>query len=338
MDLFRLQVSEEKIHPVFSMLLTPDNVPERDVLTAWASGMPDRDGKFVREFQTTFESSVWELYLHACLKELGHAIDFRRASPDFHVTHPLGFLMEATIAAPEEGGKPGFGEGPPELPKDLNEFNRLAILRLCNSFTAKERRFRDHYQNLPGAAGLPYVIAIAPFDRPAAHMAASRPIIAALYGTYVDEDETIRTGSESTVRYHLESVAKKEGVDIPVGLFATDEYRDVSAVVYTPLSMWGKVRALAVAPEKPIIFQAFHPNKSGLMPRVRAARKSEYIEHLMDGLYILHNPHAIHPVPPSAFDNSRVVQLIPRDDGAVAEKGPDDFLLMRQLVRFQQNG
>lgn len=32
-------------------------------------GFEDRDGKFVKEFQTTFNSSFWELYLFACLRD-----------------------------------------------------------------------------------------------------------------------------------------------------------------------------------------------------------------------------------------------------------------------------
>jgi hypothetical protein len=39
-----------------------------DVLTDWARGFIDRDGKFVKEFQTTFNSCFWELYVYAVLK------------------------------------------------------------------------------------------------------------------------------------------------------------------------------------------------------------------------------------------------------------------------------
>ena len=41
---------------------------ERAVLENWAQGFEDRDGKFVQEFQLTYESSFWELYLYAALR------------------------------------------------------------------------------------------------------------------------------------------------------------------------------------------------------------------------------------------------------------------------------
>ena len=55
-------------------------------------------------------------------------------------------------------------------------------VRICNSFDSKVRCYRDYYKDLPHVAGSPYVIGIAAFDRPMAHFAASRPIIAAIYG------------------------------------------------------------------------------------------------------------------------------------------------------------
>lgn len=51
--------------------------PEREVLSGWASGFRDRDGKFVKEFQTTYNSSFWELYLFAAFKDLGCTADLR---------------------------------------------------------------------------------------------------------------------------------------------------------------------------------------------------------------------------------------------------------------------
>ena len=46
------------------------------VLSGWAHGFEDRDGKFIREFQTTYNSAFWELYLFAVLKLLGIEVNF----------------------------------------------------------------------------------------------------------------------------------------------------------------------------------------------------------------------------------------------------------------------
>lgn len=133
-DLFALRVQEERLHPVFSMLLQTQYAPERAVLQQWAEGFVDRDGKFVEEFQTTFESGLWELYVHACLREFRFAIDMSHAAPDFVITRPAAMSVEATIAAPAIGGRRAYDAGHPEIPADINEFNREATLRICCVF------------------------------------------------------------------------------------------------------------------------------------------------------------------------------------------------------------
>lgn len=331
MALFDEVVGSSNLHPIFRLLQEPENAPEREILAAWAEGMPDRDGKFVKEFQQTFESSFWELYLHACLKVLGHQIDFSRSSPDFTVVAPHPFLLEATIAAPEQGGAKPFGPGPTELPSDLNEFNRLAVLRICNSFVSKVRRYREYYRQLPDSVDKPFVIAIAPFDRPASQLATNRPIVAALYGEYFDEEATIREQRDQVVHSPVRAFTKPSGVEVPVGFFTDEAYSDVSAVVYGPLVTWGKLRALADAPDRHTVFQTFHPNPDDLSPKVCSAIKANYSEDLFDGLYIFHNPHANWPLPAEVFDHPRVAQFVADDDGAVYARGPDDFLLMRTV-------
>jgi hypothetical protein len=331
-DLFTPLVPAERQHPIFRMLLATDNAPERAVLTDWAAGFQDRDGKFVQEFQTTFQSCFWELYLHATLKALGMTVDGALASPDFVVTAPTPLVLEATIVNPAEGGAPAFGTGTPQLPEDLNEFNRQAIVRLCNSFTAKVKRYREYYATLPQARERPFVIAIAPFDRPQAQLAANRPIMAALYGVYFDEVATIAGETDAVVHYDIDAVPKHATADVPVGFFTNPDYAEVSAVIYGPLATWGKLRALADAPDKGIWFTTLHPSSTGLIPQIRKTPKSEYVEHLLDGLYVLHNPFAAHPLTPDVFAHERLAQFLARDDGAVEGVGPDDFLLMRSLV------
>ncbi len=67
-------------------------------------------------------------------------------------------------------------------PRTFSAFNAGAVIRLCNSFDAKVRRYRSYYATLPHVQDAPFVIALRAFDRPLANLAASRPIMAALYG------------------------------------------------------------------------------------------------------------------------------------------------------------
>ena len=335
MDLFQPAVPTDKQHDIFRLLMHPDHAPERAVIQSWATGFIDRDGKFVKEFQSSFESSFWELYLHAVLMDMdmGMNLDYSFHAPDFVVTTPTPFVMEATIASPPQGGTPAYGLRKPEIPDDFGEFNRQAILRLCNSFTSKVRKYRQHYSALAHARDQPYVIAIAPFDRPQAHLAANRPIMATLYGVYFDEEATIATQAENLITHGIEAVTKHDTASVPVGMFSDDAYKDVSAVVYGPLATWGKVRALANAPERNIQFTTMHPSEGpGLMPELRTAIKANYVEHLLDGLYVFHNPYAERPLPANVFDHERLGRFIVRPDGNLEERCPDDFLLMRMLI------
>jgi hypothetical protein len=58
MNLFDTEIPAERLHKLFHMIRGPQYLPERRVLEGCAEGFIDRDGKFLNEFQTTFESSI----------------------------------------------------------------------------------------------------------------------------------------------------------------------------------------------------------------------------------------------------------------------------------------
>jgi hypothetical protein len=87
MDLYTPVVESRRLHPNFVAISRDSEASKRKVIAEWAAGFVDRDGKFVREFQTTFNSSFWGLYLFACIKELGLTVDFSYASPGHHAAH-----------------------------------------------------------------------------------------------------------------------------------------------------------------------------------------------------------------------------------------------------------
>ena len=331
LNLFDPIVSAERQHTIFKQICEPQFAPERAVLADWSKGFVDRDGKFVQEFQTSFESSMWELYVYACIRALGGTVDFLHASPDFVTSlHGHNLCIEATIARPPAGAQDAYGAGPASVPDDLTAFNLESTLRLCNSFTAKADKFNRSYSVLPHVQGKPYVIAIASFDRPNAHLAANRPIIAALYGIYFDEAETLATQAPQIIRYPVDGVRKTPTAAVLAGYFANCANAHVSAVIYSPVATWGKIRALADAPNAKTIYTTFHPNPTSLLPSMRRVWKSDYAEHLLDGLYIFHNPFARLPLDHETLGHERVAQIIIEGDELVM-LAPDDFLLMRLL-------
>lgn len=332
LNLFSPLVAEDKQHPIFQRLLFTEFSPERAVLTEWSDGFVDRDGKFVKEFQTSFESSMWELYVFACIKAVGGNVDFQHSAPDFVCEFPdIDVCIEATIAQPAKGGAPAFGPGAPHIPDDLDAFNVESTLRHCNRLSTKSDKFRNAYSSLAHVQGKPYVIALAPFDRPSAHLAANRPIMAALYGVYFDEAQTLSIGSDNVIQRPVDGIAKSPTADVPAAYFTDSTLAHVSAVLYSPIATWGKIRALAEAPDALTHYTTLHPNANSIRPAMRQAMKKDYVEHLLDGLYVLHNPFATHPLPTSTFSHERIAQLVAEDDSAMRFIAPDDFLLMRML-------
>lgn len=325
-------------HPIYRIIRNGDYEAERSVLRAWSEGFEDRDGKFCQEFQVTFEPCLWELYLHAYLKEIGASVDFSYPSPDFVVNETEQFCIEATIAAPAEGQARPHGYSIEDMPDDLNRFNSEATVRICNSFTSKVKRLRQSYAKLPQCQGKPFVLAIASFDRPFSHLAAMRPIISALYGLYHDEEETMALGAQEIVSYNVDSVVKNEWANIELGYFCTPKYADVSAVIFSSLATWGKVRAVADNPGALTVYRTFHPNPGSLHPIMRTAMKADYKEHLLDGLCVLHNPFAEHKLEPNTLGHERLAQAFVKPDGELDFVAPDDFLLMRFLMSIKPTG
>ncbi|HBR3034543.1 TPA: glycosaminoglycan attachment site [Klebsiella pneumoniae] len=335
MNLFTDVVTLDKQHPIYSMIKGDEYFAERDVLNEWARGFQDRDNKFIKEFQTSFEPCLWELYLHAYMKELGHVSDFSFDAPDFVVVREHEFCIEATIALPAAGQQPAHSFGKDTKLGDFNEFNSQAAVRITNSFMSKVKKLRERYSNLEQCKNKPFIIAIASFDRPFSHFVASRPILAAMYGLYHDEEATMALNAEEVISYNVDSALKNGSTEIDMGLFCTPDFSDVSAVIYSSLATWGKLRALADNPTAATVYQTFTPNPGSIYPNIHTAKKCDYKEHLLDGLYVLHNPFATHPLAPEVLGHARIAQCYMRENGYLDFEAPDDFLLLRYLMSLK---
>jgi hypothetical protein len=94
MDLFKPLVEEYRLYPLFKRIIRDrDYRPTMAIINEWSDGLLSRKkgaNKFIKEFQTTFNSSLWELYLNKAFKEFGCEIDYSKESPDFHIINNLG--------------------------------------------------------------------------------------------------------------------------------------------------------------------------------------------------------------------------------------------------------
>jgi len=318
MDLFTPIVDESRQHPHFKALIGPERAAGRAVLAAWAEGFPDRDGKMVQEFQLSFNSPFWEIYLYAVFRDYGFGFDWSHAAPDFRlIREGHSFLVEAVTANAAQG-KPNEWDlqfslaSPQNLNFDIEALNREAMVRLANAIHGKARKLTDSYSKLPHVARKPFVLAVAPFEQPHFNHQYSRPIMSVLYDHYVDEPAYMRDPAafpNGPPTRHLGFVTKDNGADIELGLFNDDRMRHISAVLFSCTATWGKVSALTPqTPEHQTIMRTVWGSTPDGRPIARVGRADEIGEVLSDGLQVYHNPFALHPLDPAFFRRRGVVQ------------------------------
>lgn len=92
-DLFHPIIPDNQLHPLVQRIMRePAYEPAKAVINSWLVGLDTKKEakKLVKEFQTSFNSTFWELYLNKAFKDLGFEIDYDFDTPDFHLVHPNG--------------------------------------------------------------------------------------------------------------------------------------------------------------------------------------------------------------------------------------------------------
>jgi len=313
MNLFQPIVDLDKQHKNFVSIINLSNENDRKELLRWCNGFPDRDNKFVKEFQTTFNSSFWEIYLYALFKELGLKMDWSHASPDFLIEHDnKDIVVEATIAAAASGKTPewekDFKKG---TPTRFKQMNMESIIRLANSISSKYRKYKKSYSRLNHVKANPFILAVAPFEQPHFNLQCEVPIMALLYDFYVDEDaykDQPHLYPNGPPDVKLGYVEKENGAEIELGLFEDDSHSEISAVILSTTATWGKVEAMATEVEHRFVNTVWW-SESELKPIYRNSISDKDKETIVDGLYVFHNPFAKRPLDPETFRHKGVTQV-----------------------------
>lgn len=316
MELFKPIVGEESQHPNFKrVMLSPDS--QKRVIEGWAEGFVDRDRKFVKEFQTRFNPCFWELYVFACLKELGLTVDFRFGSPDFVVAS--GFCrccIECVVAENARGKQAEHGltiESRLQNPQGprREDIAYEASIRLANSVSAKYAKYQNRYGKLEHVQGKAFVLAVAPFEEPHFWIQRLDGITNVLYAA------------------KLGSVRKENKTEFPLGFFLDAGMAEVSAVIFSNVATYSKVVALASDKDSVNCFVTARHGHTGLNYYTDG-----YSESLLDGLFVLHNPHARFPLETQQLSAKGVAQVYADGSRLVAEF-PHGYLLERSCMSFQ---
>ena len=297
------------------MVTLPSSIGVRDVLKSWSDGFVDRDRKFVREFQTTFNSSFWELYLFAVLKHLQIPVDLSFTSPDF-VSPTCNVAIEAVIASHSWDGTPEWKRTLKAVADTSLEDSYLeSIARLSNAIANKVKSYQEKYAGLKHMLNMPYIIAVSNFGTVDFNILGDVPMQRLVYDVWNERE-----------------VLKRNGSALRLGLFRSKELRDVSAILYSSVATFGKARALG-DDVGDFAFQAVRI-RDNVEPMHIVASKQDYTETLPDGLRLFLNPFAKNPIDADLFDDDGIRRFrVARDGELEVTCSPRGDLCMRQVVR-----
>ncbi|MGG4457199.1 hypothetical protein ABEX29_02735 [Brevibacillus porteri] len=310
MDIFKPIVKEEQMHPNFKSIMNDRDL--KNIVSEWVSGFQDRDNKIVREFQTSFNSSFWEFYLHACLRNLGFQFDFSYNRPDFIVEKKKkNLIIEAVSTSNPREGVPEnerlslmedfYNQRSTEAGREKlhKEIIALATERISNSISTKSKKYLKEYSQLEYVKDKPFVLAIGAFEQPFFYMQGNGAILKVLYGL----TKAKYLNNLPYFEYRDSVMKSTTSASIEIGLFNSNKYEHISAILFSPVATTGKARALSLKKRKDIFFETYRFNQNGASANLNYEPHTKYRESLFDGLSLLLNPYAKTPVDESLFGN-----------------------------------
>lgn len=308
-------ITDEQFHPKYKLIKDdPMGSGERIILQQWVDGMVDRDNKMLHEFQTTFHSCFWEFYLHACFKEAGFVLNQTHNRPDFIIEAPTKIYVEAVVSNIKDKGRPESDRNmfdlmdmfiPPKNQLDFYDVLDEAIVRDSNAITSKNKKYRKEYLRCDWVdADKPYVIAISSYSQVNYGREYVYPMMALLYGMYYNSQ---------TEEFGRRDYIYKPGTNaqIPIGLFNSDEYSNISAILYSSSTTLGKLTSLAISlgyPSNNTVYNIRRDYEDFRIPYKLQKVSVKSPELLSDGLFLFHNPHAKNKLDIELFENSNVTQ------------------------------
>ncbi len=244
MNLFDIIVDEKELHPNFvNVKRDPYKV---EVLEEWGKSdllLHDGNGKFIKEFQTTFNSAFWELYCYKVFEIMGAKFNFEHEHPDFLIElNGEKLAVECTIANNAKDAPPesDFKEHM-KYEVNLEEIVYKQTLRLSNAFCGKVKKYKEKYCKKGWVKDIPFVIALEPFDQANFMFTGTESIRTLLYGWKIER--------ETHDEYSVESIEKSKESNIKMGLFLEPEYSDISGVLFSNTATIGKVDAIGNNPD-----------------------------------------------------------------------------------------
>jgi hypothetical protein len=297
----------------------PQFAPARAVIDAVYERMGDPDGNFVEQFQTTgFDARLWELYLFAAFEEQGWSIDRSQPAPDFFLSDErLRWGVEATTAS---GDRPA-----PKVTtgEDLLEFLSHELpIRLGSPLFSKLTRRYDRSAQMQGN---PLVLAVECFISDDGHFFSETTI-----GDYLFGLKSVGTRRpDGTLDIAFEPIDEHRLGDkvIPSGFFNQPDADGVSAVLFSNAGTISKFNRIGYRQGVPSEIHSMLRFGTMAVHDPDASEPDVFWYDVRDGdeawsqgMVLLHNPNARHPLPTDLlpqlahyrFEDGKVVGYLPQ--------------------------
>ncbi|MBS1951419.1 MAG: hypothetical protein JST37_10490 [Bacteroidetes bacterium] len=333
-DLFQNLPNSKELHPKFLQLRDSKSmIGERHIIANWTEGFIDRDNKLVREFQVSFHSTFWELYLHHLLYEQGFTTDYSHNRPDFAVVKPYRFFIEAVISNIKYDGRPESTRNqfdilknltPPHLQPDFEYQMIEAIIRYSNAINNKVSKHQLEYSGLPWVdERVPFVIALGSYSQVNFGKEYYYPMLALLYGLFYDPLKR---------DYLPRDFVFKPGTSSPInlGLFEDPKMQNISAVIFSCTVTLGKLTSLSKSAGYSSMNTVLLIREEAKAPHFHFQEVSiNDPEQHSDGLFVFHNPNAKVKLPVEVFSDSCALQVSSNGDDYLQFSGSKAPLFSR---------
>ena len=310
-SLFEPAVAVEKLGANFNAVrLSPGHAAARQMMDSAFEAFDDADGNFLQQFQTSgFDARLFELYLFAYFSRSGFLVDRAQGRPDFVVSrNGAKVAVEATTVNPSTSGALSrFGRAVSALSEDeMREYRRHELpIRFGGPLSSK---LSKRYWTLEHCRDLPFVIAIEAFHDKDSLALSDSALAAFLYGV----EQTggfLSTGQLSlgTTTIDDHRIPTKT---IASSFFQQADAEHLSAVVFTNAGTTGKFSRMAwlhgLGDHNCALIRrgyCFDPHPEALDPAYfeYSVSNPPHVETWGEGLVVLHNPGALHPLPRAFF-------------------------------------
>lgn len=338
------KIPQHKLHHKFKFLKNFQYTSERELLSLWISNFKIKDGleKTIKQFQETFHDVFWEIYLNEVFIRSGHTILEDMESPDFCLEKNKNKIFVEAVAS--NIAKTELKESERTLDHIYGENDHYhildeAIVRIYNSLSIKKEKYLNNYSSKAGINKSPFILAIGDYAQVNYGQSYYYPLLALLYGAYYDPNDLkielkILCEDDFGKEYkHIINHTKKNGAKLAVGIFNTEEYEHISAIIYSCTTTLGKLTSLSydhIPFEKFIVL-----DKENSYSEYQTLRYSKQTpdETLYDGLFVYHNPIAINKLPEDFLTQEGVTHIRYKEDDmpAITISNKENILKRRQV-------